>query len=140
MSKYPERLAPQRYVLVVRGENEMRLGVCPTPRSLTALWELLHSLYVLYPSAMTIDVLCAGWPAGESVDAQEVMVSSRRNLDSSKTGLAFSPGLFYWYKHRDLCAIEADIEARRAAADGTTVLAPGVLVADTIEARREVQR
>lgn len=98
-----------RYVLAVRDAENKRLAVCSTPRSLVDLAGLLRSLFAQYVAAAVIDVVLPGWPADQTVDDQEILVSAQRAAENE-------PGAIVWYKVRDLRAIEKDIEVRAAAA------------------------
>jgi hypothetical protein len=68
-----------------------------------------QSTFAMCPAAVTIDVVLAGWPAGQTVDDQEVLTDARRNTDDRL------PGSFFWHRARDLRAIEQKFEQERAA-------------------------
>lgn len=98
--------ATMRYVLVVRDAELRRLAVCATPRSLVDLTGLLKSLFAQYPAAAAIEVVLFGWPQGQTVDEQEVMVSAQRSSGG--------PGPFLWYSVYELRRIEQDIAEQAA--------------------------
>lgn len=103
------QFAAVRYVLVARDGDMRRLAVVGTPRSLVDLRGLIKSLFILHPAVAFVEVVLPSWPADQTVDDQEVMISASRNTDSEL------PGLFFWHRVRDLRAIEKDIMARAAA-------------------------
>lgn len=99
----PHNARDVRYVLVARDAATNRVAVMSTPRSLVNLAPIHRSLFALYSSAVSIDVLLP-WPPGAKLDDQEVLISAERSNTFERA--------INWPKERDLKAIEADITKR----------------------------
>jgi hypothetical protein len=76
-----------------------------TSRHLWELKGLLHSLFRLYETAMTIEVIFWPWQQGGTLEQQEPIAYAERSEEL--------PGAIVWEKERVLKELEKDLEKQR---------------------------